>query len=131
MQTILKSRLLAAPSFKKNTLLKHLSSERSSVNWPYMGADLLRKSDNALEDYTFLSKLANKNHDNAVESHKHAEEQFTKTQKLVETTSATFKASVEVWKKEQKGKAAKDILWAIAGVGTAITVTILTASSKY
>lgn len=67
---ILKSRLLAAQSFE-NALLEHLSSERNSVNWTYTGADLLRKSDNALEEYTFLSKLANKNYDNAVESHKY------------------------------------------------------------
>jgi hypothetical protein len=126
---ILKSRLLAAQSFEE-TFLKCLASERNSVNWSYLGLDLLRKSENALEEYSFLSALSNKRYDEALEAHKYADIQFQKTRKLVDEASATFKSSVEKWEKEQKIQAAKDILFAVVGVGIAIAATVATAGGK-
>jgi hypothetical protein len=126
---ILKSRLLAAQTFE-DTFLGYLSAERSSVNWAFSGADLLRKSDNALEEYGFLSALANKRYDEASDAHSYAEAQFQSTKKLVDDASAKFKADVIAWEKKQKLEAAKDILFAVVGVGIAVAATIATAGGK-
>lgn len=126
---ILKSRLLAAQSFEE-TFLGHLSSERSATDWAYLGADLLRKSDNALEEYSFLSMLANKRYDEAFEAHKYAEAQFQKTRVTVDEASAKFKLDIIAWEKKQKWAAAKDILFAAVSVGVAIAATVATLGGK-
>ncbi|KAH7548825.1 hypothetical protein BM1_10850 [Bipolaris maydis] len=59
-----------------NTFLGYLSAERSSVNWTFSGADLLRKIDKALEEYGFLFALANKRYDEASDAHSYGEAQF-------------------------------------------------------
>ncbi|KAJ5056818.1 hypothetical protein J3E74DRAFT_293277 [Bipolaris maydis] len=59
-----------------DTFLGYLSAERSSVNWTFSGADLLRKIDKALEEYGFLFALANKRYDEASDAHSYGEAQF-------------------------------------------------------
>ncbi|EMD85397.1 hypothetical protein COCHEDRAFT_1219312 [Bipolaris maydis C5] len=63
------------PTFE-DTFLGYLSAERSSVNWTFSGADLLRKIDKALEEYGFLFALANKRYDEASDAHSYGEAQF-------------------------------------------------------
>ncbi|ENH99405.1 hypothetical protein COCC4DRAFT_45249 [Bipolaris maydis ATCC 48331] len=60
----------------EDTFLGYLSAERSSVNWTFSGADLLRKIDKALEEYGFLFALANKRYDEASDAHSYGEAQF-------------------------------------------------------
>ncbi|RBR26039.1 uncharacterized protein FIESC28_01067 [Fusarium coffeatum] len=125
---ILKSRLLAAKAFE-DSFRDYTSEERSASSWVYLAADLLRKSDQALEEYGFLSTMARKRYDEAIEAHSYAEDQFKRTQELVTETSEQFKADVAEWEKEQKLAAAKDILMGLIAVGVAIAATVATAGA--
>ncbi|KAF5578849.1 hypothetical protein FPCIR_11392 [Fusarium pseudocircinatum] len=125
---ILKSRLLAAKAFE-DSFRDYTSEERNISGWVYLAADLLRKSDQALEEYGFLSALARKRYDEAVDAHSYAKEQFTKTQKLVNEASDKFKGDVAEWEKKQKLAAAKDILMGLIAVGVAIAATVATAGA--
>ncbi|RSL59402.1 hypothetical protein CEP54_007314 [Fusarium duplospermum] len=125
---ILKSRLLAAKAFE-DSFREYTSEERSASNWTYLAADLLRKSDQALEEYGFLSSLARVRYDEAIQAHTYAEAQFNKTQKLVNEASEQFKKDVAAWEKKQTVAAAKDILMGLVAVGVAIAVTVITAGT--
>ncbi|RSL98148.1 hypothetical protein CEP52_010468 [Fusarium oligoseptatum] len=123
---ILKSRLLAARAFE-DSFREYTSEERSASKWTYLAADLLRKSDQALEEYGFLSKLARVRYDEAIQAYSYAEDQFKKTQKLVNEASEEFKKNVAAWEKKQKIAAAKEILMGLVAVGVAIAATVATA----
>ncbi|KAF2001030.1 hypothetical protein P154DRAFT_407341, partial [Amniculicola lignicola CBS 123094] len=122
---ILKSRLLAAQAFE-DSFQTYMSAEQSAVNWVYSGADLIRKSDNALDEYNFLSALANKRYDEALEANTYANKTFQDTQTLVNEASAKFKDGVAEWEKDQKIAAAKEIFSALISVGIAIAATVAT-----
>ncbi|KAL6786535.1 hypothetical protein J3E68DRAFT_446839 [Trichoderma sp. SZMC 28012] len=125
---ILKSRLLAAKAFE-DSFREYTSEERSATSWVYLAADLLRKSDMALEEYGFLSGLAQKRYDEAVQAHSYAEKQFQKTQKQVNEASKQFEGDVISWEKDQKIAAAKGILMGLIEVGVAIAATVATAGA--
>lgn len=125
---VLKSRLLAAKAFE-DSFREYTSQERNASSWAYLAADLLRKSDQALEEYGFLSRLARKRYDEAVQAHSYAETQFRNTQKLVDEASEKFKEDVAAWEKKQKIEAAKDILMGLVAVGIAIAATVATAGA--
>lgn len=125
---ILKSRLQAAKAFE-DSFRDYTSEERNATSWAYLAADLLRKSDQALEEYGFLSSLARKRYNEAVEAADYAEAQFKKTQKLVNEASDKFKKDVADWELEQKLTAAKDIFLGLIAVGVAIAATVATAGA--
>ncbi|KAH7111486.1 hypothetical protein B0J13DRAFT_631825 [Dactylonectria estremocensis] len=125
---ILKSRLLAARDFE-DSFREYMSEERSASSWAFLAADLLRKSDQALEEYGFLSSLARKRYNEATQAHSYAEDQFKKTQKLVDEASEQFKGDVAAWEKKQKIAAAKEILMGLIAVGVAIAATVATAGA--
>ncbi|KAI0813571.1 hypothetical protein GGR55DRAFT_702649 [Xylaria sp. FL0064] len=72
---VLRTRLEAARSFESG-FQDLLSEERSSANWGLYGADLLIKSNNAFEEYYFLSELSTNRFNEAQEAQDRAEARF-------------------------------------------------------
>ena len=72
---VLKARLIAAKGFE-DAFQSFVAQERSSTNWEGLSANLLAKSDDALEEYAFLKDQIQKAYDAALASNTLAEKDF-------------------------------------------------------
>lgn len=125
---VLKARLQAALVFESS--FRDFSSQTANSQYQIMNAlNLLAKSEDALEAYSFLLTIKQREYDNAVESSKKASSSFSANQSEIETKTKEFQAGVAKFKKDEERKAIFDcILGAVEVIG-AIAATVATGGA--
>ncbi|KAH7103220.1 hypothetical protein BKA62DRAFT_828790 [Auriculariales sp. MPI-PUGE-AT-0066] len=122
---VLKARLTVAKSFEDAfhvfSAQKHASENRMSD-----ALDVVAKSEDAIETYTFVLKIRQREYDNAVIANDKASATFAKNQNDLDQLRKNFEVGVKRFKKAEEIAAVKQVVLGIVEVVGAVALTVAT-----
>jgi hypothetical protein len=122
---ILKARLVAALEFERSFRTFALELDDKKIQTSF-ALNLLSKSQDALDTYAFLTKIRQRNYDNAVIANGKASTTYKTNQTEIYRAQQVFEKGIAAYKTQQEIEAAKHILKAVFGVALAIGAVVLT-----
>ena len=125
---ILKARITAALVFE--TAFRQFWLETGNAkNQTATALNLLAKSNDAIESYSFMLDIRQREYDNAITAHKKASTTFSDNQDEIAARTKVFEAGMTKFEKENKLEIVKAVIMGVIEIGVAIAVAVKSGGS--